>query len=149
MLFRSTRFGDPETQVLVLRLNSDLLSALMASAHGALKNFSLRWSNDVALTVVMAAKGYPGPHVKGTMIKGLVEAAMTEGVEIFHAGTVVTPNGVISTGGRSLTVTALGKSVTEAQARAYEAIDKIQWPDGFCRRDIGWRAVAREQSLGE
>jgi phosphoribosylamine--glycine ligase len=119
--------------------------ALIAARDGLLKTFDLRWSDEVALTVVMAAKGYPGSYAKGTVIGGLAEAAAVEGVEIFHAGTAAGADGqILANGGRVLNICGTGKSVAEAQARAYAAIDKIRWPDGFCRRDIGWRAVARE-----
>ncbi len=140
----NTRFGDPETQVLMLRLRSDLLTALIAAADGALKDFDLRWSDDVALTVVMAAKGYPGDYAKGSVIGGLDEAGRIDGVEIFHAGTRLDGGRVLANGGRVLSVTARGKTVAEARARAYAAIDKIKWPEGFCRRDIAWRALERE-----
>jgi len=140
------RFGDPECQVLVLRIKSDLLPALMAARDGVLDRFDLRWFPDAALTVVMAAKGYPGAYRKGSELKGLAEAAQVEGVELFHAGTEARDGRILSTAGRVLDVTAVGKTVGEAQARAYEAIARIDWPDGFCRRDIGWRAVSRETS---
>jgi phosphoribosylamine--glycine ligase len=139
------RFGDPECQPLMLRLKSDLVPALMAARDGMLKNFDLRWHDDAALTVVMATKGYPGDYAKGSVIEGLDEAAAVEGVEIFHAGTANDADGrLIANGGRVLGVSAIGRTVAEAQARAYAAVDKIRWPEGFCRRDIGWRAVARE-----
>jgi phosphoribosylamine--glycine ligase len=139
------RFGDPECQPLMLRLKSDLVPALLAACDGMLKNFDLRWHDDAALTVVMATKGYPGDYAKGSVIEGLDQAAAVEGVEIFHAGTANDADGrLIANGGRVLGVSAIGKTVAEAQARAYAAIDKIHWPEGFCRRDIGWRAVARE-----
>jgi phosphoribosylamine---glycine ligase len=141
----NARFGDPECQVLMLRLMSDLLPALIASADGMLKNFDLRWFNDAALTVVMAARGYPGAYRKGSVIEGLDEAAAVEGVEIFHAGTAEQNGRIVATGGRVLNVSARGATVAEAQARAYAAVDRIRWPDGFCRRDIGWRAVQRER----
>jgi phosphoribosylamine---glycine ligase len=141
----NARFGDPETQVLMLRLMSDLLPALIASRDGQLKNFDLRWYPDAALTVVMAAKGYPGDYQRGTVIKGLDAAAQVEGVEIFHAGTKQDGGKILANGGRVLNVSALAKTVTQAQALAYQAIDRIQWPEGFCRRDIGWQAVKREQ----
>jgi phosphoribosylamine--glycine ligase len=141
----NVRFGDPETQVLMLRLTSDLVPALMAARDGQLKNFDLRWSNDAALTVVMAAKGYPGSYEKDTLIDGLDAAAALDGVEIFHAGTRSESRRVLANGGRVLNVCARGKNVREAQARAYEAVDLINWPQGFCRRDIGWRAVEREK----
>jgi phosphoribosylamine--glycine ligase len=142
----NVRFGDPECQVLMLRLMSDLMPALLASCDGMLKNFDLRWYPDAALTVVMAAKGYPGSTAKGSPIEGLEEAGEVEGVEIFHAGTKAEGGRVLATGGRVLNVCALGKSVAEAQARAYRAVDRIRWPDGFCRRDIGFRAVEREMA---
>ncbi|MEP7031402.1 MAG: phosphoribosylamine--glycine ligase [Pseudolabrys sp.] len=141
----NVRFGDPETQVLMLRLMSDLVPALLASRDGQLKNFDLRWYPDAALTVVMAAKGYPGNYERGTLIEGLTEAAQTEGVEIFHAGTKADGEKILANGGRVLNVCARGKTVREAQQRAYAAIDKIKWPEGFCRRDIGWQAIAREK----
>ena len=141
----NVRFGDPECQVLMLRLMSDLVPALMAARDGQLKNFDLRWYPDAALTVVMAAKGYPGHYKKDTLIEGLDDAAQVEGVEIFHAGTKSEDNRILSIGGRVLNVCARGKTVREAQSRAYAAVDKIKWPDGFCRRDIGWQAIAREK----
>jgi phosphoribosylamine---glycine ligase len=141
----NARFGDPECQVLMLRMMSDIVPALIASADGQLKNFSLRWYDEAALTVIMATKGYPGDYGKGSVIEGLDEAARIEGVEIFHAGTALKDGRILANGGRVLNVCALGKNVTEAQRRAYEAVDRIRWPEGFCRRDIGWQAVKREQ----
>ncbi len=141
----NVRFGDPETQVLMLRLTSDLVPALLAARDGQLKHFDMRWSPDAALTVVMAAKGYPGAYDKGSEIRGLDEAAQVEGVEIFHAGTKADGARILSNGGRVLNVSARGKTVAEAQRRAYAAVDRIDWPQGFCRRDIGWQAIAREQ----
>jgi phosphoribosylamine--glycine ligase len=141
----NVRFGDPETQVLMLRLMSDLVPALLAASDGMLKSFDLRWYPDAALTVVMAAKGYPGSYAKGSVIAGLEAAAEVEGVEIFHAGTKAEGGRIVANGGRVLNVSALGKSVGEAQARAYQAVDRVQWADGFCRRDIGFRAVERER----
>jgi phosphoribosylamine--glycine ligase len=143
----NVRFGDPECQVLMLRLMSDLVPALLASCDGMLKNFDLRWYPDAALTVVMAAKGYPGNYAKGSVIEGLDAAAEVEGVEIFHAGTRAEGSRILANGGRVLNVSALGKTVGEAQARAYAAIDLIKWGDGFCRRDIGFRAVERERKV--
>ncbi|MBX9775437.1 MAG: phosphoribosylamine--glycine ligase [Xanthobacteraceae bacterium] len=142
----NVRFGDPECQVLMLRLMSDIVPALLASAQGQLRNFDLRWFPDTALTVVMASKGYPGSYGKGSVIEGLDEAAAVADVEIFHAGTAEKDGRIVANGGRVLNVCALGKSAVEAQRRAYEAVDRIRWPEGFCRRDIGWRAVAREQT---
>jgi phosphoribosylamine--glycine ligase len=143
----NVRFGDPECQVLMLRLMSDLVPALLACCDGMLKNFDLRWYADAALTVVMAAKGYPGSYAKGSVIEGLDAAATVEGVEIFHAGTRSEGGRILANGGRVLNISALGKTVGAAQARAYQAIDRIKWADGFCRRDIGFRAVARERKL--
>jgi phosphoribosylamine--glycine ligase len=143
----NARFGDPETQVLMMRLMSDLVPALLASADGELKHFDLRWHPEPALTVVMAAKGYPGDYAKGTRIDGLDDAAKVEGVEIFHAGTKSDGGKILANGGRVLNVTATAKTVSEAQRRAYEAIGRIKWPEGFCRSDIGWQAVAREKEL--
>ena len=137
------RFGDPETQVMMMRLKSDLLTALLAMRDGQLRNLDLRWSDDAALTVVMATKGYPGDYAKGSEIRGLDRASALGGVQIFHAGTARKDGKLIANGGRVLNVTATGKTVAEAQKRAYAAIDLIDWPEGFCRRDIGWRAVRR------
>jgi phosphoribosylamine--glycine ligase len=146
LLEYNVRFGDPECQVLMMRLRSDLLPALMAAADGELADFDLRWHDEVALTVVMAANGYPGSYDKGSQIKGLNEAASDKDVTIFHAGTSPGENGeILAAGGRVLAVTALGKTVADAQTRAYRAVDAIDWPGGFCRRDIGWRAIEREQ----
>jgi phosphoribosylamine--glycine ligase len=141
----NVRFGDPECQVLMLRMMSDIVPALLASCDGQLKNFDLRWFPDAALTVVMAAKGYPGDYAKGTRIEGLDDAAKVNGVEIFHAGTIAKDGNLLANGGRVLNVCASGNTVTEAQARAYEAVDRINWPEGFCRRDIGWQALERER----
>jgi phosphoribosylamine---glycine ligase len=141
----NVRFGDPECQVLMLRLMSDLVPALLACCDGMLKNFDLRWFPDAALTVVMAAKGYPGSYAKGSAIEGLEAAAAVEGVEIFHAGTRAEGDRILANGGRVLDVSALGKTVAQAQARAYAAVDRIRWTDGFCRRDIGFRAIQREE----
>lgn len=141
----NVRFGDPECQVLMLRLMSDLVPALIAARDGQLKSFDLRWYPDAALTVVMATKGYPGSYGKGSVIEGLAEAAQIEGVEIFHAGTKADGARILANGGRVLNVCARGNGVREAQSRAYAAIDRIKWPGGFCRRDIGWRAIEREK----
>ena len=115
----------------------------MAARDGVLKHFDLRWHDEAALTVVMAAKGYPGAYKKDTEIRGLDAAADVPDVKVFHAGTRRDGERVLATGGRVLNVTATGATVAEAQARAYEAVDRIDWPDGFCRRDIGWRAIKR------
>jgi phosphoribosylamine--glycine ligase len=138
------RFGDPECQVLMLRLKSDLLTALIATHDRQLGHLDLRWRDEAALTVVMATKGYPGDYAKGSEIRNLERAAQVEGVQIFHAATERRDGKLIASGGRVLNVTALGRDVAEAQARAYRAVDLIEWPEGFCRRDIGWRAIGRE-----
>jgi phosphoribosylamine--glycine ligase len=143
----NVRFGDPEAQVMMLRLMSDLLPALIAARDGQLKTFDLRWYPNAALTVVMAAKGYPGDYEKGSVISGLDAAAAVEGVEIFHAGTKADSGQILSFVGRVLSVSARATTVPDAQARAYRAVDCIDWPEGFCRRDIGWQAVRREKGL--
>jgi len=141
----NVRFGDPECQVMMLRLMSDLLPALIAARDGQLKTFDLRWYPSAALTVVMAANGYPGPYDKGSVIEGLAEAAALKDVEMFHAGTKAEGGEIVANGGRVLNVCGTGATIGEAQQRAYAAVDKIRWPGGFCRRDIGWRAVASEK----
>jgi phosphoribosylamine--glycine ligase len=141
----NTRFGDPECQVLMMRLKDDLLVLLNAATDGQLAHMSVRWRDEAALTVVMAARGYPGTPEKGSVIRG-VEDAASDGVQIFHAGTAINGGALVANGGRVLNVTASGATVGEAQKRAYAALDRIDWPDGFCRRDIGWQAVAREQA---
>jgi phosphoribosylamine---glycine ligase len=137
------RFGDPETQVILPRLKSDLLTALLAARDKVLDQIDLRWSEEAALTVVLASKGYPGKYEKGSEIRGLYEAQRAPGVHIFHAGTARQDGKIVAAGGRVLNVTALGKDVAEAQTRAYAAVELIDWPEGFCRRDIGWRALRR------
>ena len=137
------RFGDPETQVLMPRLKSDLLTVLLAMRDGMLDQIDLRWSDEVALTVAMASKGYPGSYEKGQVITGLEAAAKLPGVQIFHAGTELRDGKIVAAGGRVLSVTATGKDVAQAQARAYAAVDLIHWDGCFARRDIGWRAIAR------
>ncbi|PCJ70185.1 MAG: phosphoribosylamine--glycine ligase [Rhodobiaceae bacterium] len=141
----NVRFGDPECQVLMARLMSDLLPALVACHDGTIDQIDLEWNDDAALAVVMAAKGYPEAYEKGSEIKNLSEAGAAEGIEIFHAGTKRDGNKITAIGGRVLAVTALGRTVSKAQARAYQAVDAIDWPQGFSRRDIGYRAVAREK----
>jgi len=143
----NVRFGDPECQVLMPRLKDDLLALMKGAVDGQLAHMSARWRDEAALTVVMAAKGYPGTPEKGSVIRGL-DAAAGEGAEIFHAGTALRDGAVIANGGRVLNVTALGRSVTEARDAAYRAVDRIDWPEGFCRRDIGWRAIEREGRAG-
>ena len=146
MIEYNCRFGDPETQVLMLRLKDDLVPLMLACCDGTLDNMSVRWFDDVALTVVMCAKGYPGSVQNGSEIRGLEGASAMEGVEIFHAGTAEKDGMIIANGGRVLNVTARGRTVREAQARAYAAVDRIDWPEGFCRSDIGWRALEREET---
>jgi phosphoribosylamine---glycine ligase len=136
----NARFGDPETQVLMMRLKDDLLTLLMASVDGTLDKMSVRWRDETALTVVMCAKGYPGDVVKGSHINGLGQE-FGKDVQVFHAGTALDGEFIVANGGRVLNVTALGKTTRDAQMKAYEAVDKVDWPEGFCRRDIGWRAI--------
>lgn len=140
----NTRFGDPECQVLMTRLKDDVLTIMNAAVDGQLSHLSVRWHDQAALTVVMAAEGYPASPRKGTVISG-VEAAESDEVQVFHAGTARNEQGdLIANGGRVLSVTATGATVSEAAQRAYEAVDAIDWSGGFCRRDIGWRAIERE-----
>jgi phosphoribosylamine--glycine ligase len=138
------RFGDPETQVLMMRLKSDIVPALIACADGGLRHFDLRWTDETALTVILATKGYPDSYPKGSEIRGLEAASKVPGVQIFHAGTKADGNRILANGGRVLNVTAMAPTVQEARARAYRAVDLIDWPEGFCRRDIAWRAVGSQ-----
>ena len=140
----NTRFGDPECQVLMMRLKEDLLVLLNAAADGQLSHVSARWRDEAALTVVMAAKGYPGTPEKGSVISG-IDKAEAAGAQVFHAGTAVKDGNIVANGGRVLNVTATGGNVSAAQQQAYAAVDLLDWSEGFCRRDIGWRAVEREQ----
>ncbi len=137
----NVRFGDPECQVLLSRLRSDLLAALLASCDGELRHFDLRWSSQAAIGVVLAARGYPADPVRHSPIGDLAAAAAVPGVQVFHAGTALLDGRLVSAGGRVLTVCATAASLPEARAAAYAAVDRIDWPDGFCRRDIGWRAL--------
>ena len=139
----NVRFGDPECQVMMARLMSDLMPALMATRSSELHHTSLRWWPKAALSVVMATEGYPASYPKDTPIHGLEAADAMEDVTVFHAGTRRDGDQWLSTGGRVLGVTALGETIEDAQTRAYEAVDAIDWPQGFCRRDIGWRAVGK------
>jgi len=141
----NVRFGDPECQVLMPRLKDDILVLMQAAADGQLGHMSVRWRDEAALTVVMAAKGYPASPEKGAPISRL-EAAEADGAIVFHAGTAEKDGQLVSSGGRALNVTALGSTVAEAQRKAYSAVDRIGFPGGFSRRDIGWRAVERERS---
>ena len=137
----NVRFGDPECQVILPRLKSDLVAALIATRDGELGQFDVRWRPQTALNVVMAARGYPGPYEKGTEIKGLEKLDNLDDIHVFHSGTSEQSGKLVSTGGRVLGVTALGEDVAQAQERAYKAIDLIDWPSGFFRSDIGWRAL--------
>lgn len=137
------RFGDPECQPLLMRLRSDVLDALLACSEGRLGGLVLEWHEDAALSVVMAANGYPGYYGRGSEIKGLKKLAGLEDVMVFHAGTEKRDGRILANGGRVLCVTARGRTVAAAQRRAYEAVAEIEWHDGYCRRDIGWRALVR------
>ncbi|MEH3110762.1 MAG: phosphoribosylamine--glycine ligase [Agrobacterium cavarae] len=138
----NVRFGDPECQVLMMRLKSDLLPILYATATGTLDQVTAEWRDDPALTVVLASKGYPAAYDKNTPIAFIPKES--EDAKVFHAGTALKDGQLVATGGRVLNVTAFGSTVSEAQARAYELVDAVKWENGFCRRDIGWQAVARE-----
>ncbi|WP_113888664.1 phosphoribosylamine--glycine ligase [Roseiarcus fermentans] len=144
----NVRFGDPETEAILERLSDDLPPWLAACAAGTLPQGSPAFRPEAALTVVMAARGYPGEPMKGSRILGLDEAGRVPGVVVLHAGTRQAGEAIVADGGRVLAVTAIGRTVGEAQERAYRAIQRIEWPEGFCRKDIGWRAVARETELG-
>jgi phosphoribosylamine--glycine ligase len=138
----NVRFGDPECQVLMVRLRSDLLAALLAACDGTLADVALRWDPRPSLAVVMAARGYPGAYAKGSEIRGLDQAAAVPGVQVFHAGTVRRADGmVLANGGRVLGVTAIGETLQVARDAAYRAVDCIDWPEGFCRRDIAHLAL--------
>ncbi|MHB2167022.1 phosphoribosylamine--glycine ligase [Alsobacter sp. R-9] len=141
----NVRFGDPECEVLMPRLRSDIVDLIEATIDGTLASASPAWREEAALTVVLAARGYPGKPETGTPIRGIDTAAQLEGVTVFHAGTRAEPDGrIVANGGRVLAVTALAPTIAAAKARAYEAVDRIDWPGGFCRRDIGWRAAGRD-----
>jgi phosphoribosylamine--glycine ligase len=144
----NVRFGDPEAQVLMMRLDSDLLELLHAAAHGRLAGVTPRWRDEAALTVVIAARGYPGAHASGSPIRGIERAESLPDVKVFQAGTARRGGALVAAGGRVLDVTARGRTIAEAQARAYAAVDVIDWPEGFCRRDIGWRAVGATAAQG-
>jgi phosphoribosylamine--glycine ligase len=138
----NVRFGDPECQVLVCRMKSDLLSALQAACDGELRHFDLRWHDHAVVAVVMAARGYPDAPEQGSVIKGLDAASAQPGVTVFHAGTRAGPDGtVLASGGRVLTVCGSGPDVRKARDNAYAAVDALIWPEGFCRRDIAARAL--------
>ena len=137
----NVRFGDPECQVLMMRLGAQALDAMLACAKGELNNYKLNWADDHALTIVYAANGYPGAYKKGSKILGLDKISETTNIQVFHAGTKEEENNIIATGGRVLNITARGSSLKEAHRLAYETIEKIQWENGFYRNDIGWRAL--------
>ena len=141
LLEYNVRFGDPECQALLVRLASDLLPALVATADGVLDMFDLRWHDDAALTVVMATKGYPGDYARGSAIRGLEGLSAREDVNVFHAGTKEEDGTIRAAGGRVLGITARAPTIATAQRLAYRAVDRIDWPEGFCRRDIGARAI--------
>ncbi|MFC3705431.1 phosphoribosylamine--glycine ligase [Devosia honganensis] len=141
----NARFGDPECQVMMLRLDSDIVPLLHAAATGTLAGHEVRWKDQFALTVIMATKGYPGAYGKGSEIGG-IEGLDGPDLVVFHAGTKRAGGRLLANGGRVLNVTALGASVRKAQQRAYHGVDQIDWPEGFCRRDIGWREISREES---
>jgi phosphoribosylamine--glycine ligase len=142
----NVRFGDPECQVLLPRLRSDLVVAMLAACDGLLGNVTLRWSDAVALTVVLCGRGYPGTPARGGVIAGVDEAESLPDVLVFHAGTAHKDGQLVGNGGRVLNLVGLGATVAEARERAYAAVDMIQWDDGFCRRDIGWR-VLKDRSV--
>ncbi len=137
----NVRFGDPECQVLMMRLGSDILPVLKACADRTLADVSLSWRPEPAMTVVLAAEGYPGGYAKGEVISGLAEASADPDVEVFHAGTKLEGDAVLSNGGRVMNITARGDTIAAAREKAYAAIEKINWPGGFHRKDIGWRAL--------
>ncbi|PHS76964.1 MAG: phosphoribosylamine--glycine ligase [Rhodospirillaceae bacterium] len=137
----NVRFGDPECQVLMARMKSDTLEALLACTNGKLDKLEIDWHSDTALLVVMAANGYPNHYEKGSIIKGLDVAAAIEGINVFHAGTKTKGKKVVADGGRVLGITALGKTVKSAHKAAYKGVEAIDWAEGFCRSDIGWRAI--------
>ena len=142
----NARFGDPETQAMLLRMESDLLPLLLATATGTLAGHDVQWKDQYALTVILATQGYPGTYGKGSEIRG-AESLDTQDLHVFHAGTRRDGDRLLAAGGRVLNVTALGKTVQEAQQRAYAAVNQIDWPEGFCRRDIGWREIGRDKAV--
>ncbi len=139
----NVRFGDPECEVLMLRLRSDLLAALVAAMDGELLSFDVRWSPDAAISVVLAARGYPARPASGGVISGLDAAGAVAGAQVFHAGTAMQDGVLVARGGRVLAVSATGTTLADAARAAYAAVDRVVWADGFCRRDIGWRALGR------
>ena len=137
----NVRFGDPECQVIIPRLKSDLFEIMRATQEGHLASIKLEWLSEAALCVVLASRGYPGKYIKNTEIRGLDRTELNKNITIFHSGTALKDNKLISISGRVLGVTALGENIAEAQKKAYRRVDDIDWPEGFCRRDIGWRAI--------
>jgi len=135
----NVRFGDPEIQAIAMRLGGQILDLLLASAEGTLAEASVNWADDHALTIVMAAKGYPGAYQKGEAIGGLGERSPQ--VKVFHSGTAISGENVVSNGGRVLAITARGETLKDAHRRAYDRLNRIDWPGGFARSDIGWRAL--------
>jgi phosphoribosylamine--glycine ligase len=147
LLEYNVRFGDPETQAMLPRMKSDFLQMLIAASEGRLNEIQTDWHDQTALCVVMAANGYPGDYQKGSVIKGIDAANKVDNAKVYHAGTKLNDKGELTSyGGRVLGVTAMGSTAEEAQRTAYEAVDKIDWPGGFCRRDIGWRAIKKQKA---
>ena len=142
LLEYNVRFGDPETQALMARFNADLFQALLACSQGGLDKVRISFRKEAAICIVMAAKGYPEHYEKGSLIRGVDKANAVDGVMVFHAGTELQDGKLRANGGRVLGITAIGATIAEAQAKGYNAVDLIDWPEGFCRRDIGWRAIA-------
>jgi phosphoribosylamine--glycine ligase len=137
----NVRFGDPEAQALMMRLGGQALDLMQASAEGRLAEMNVNWADDHAICVVMAARGYPGDYEKGSVIGGIEDCPEDSFHQVFHAGTARRDGRFVADGGRVLGVTARGTSLREASGRAYGMVDRIDWPEGFCRRDIGWRAL--------
>ncbi|NRB01407.1 MAG: phosphoribosylamine--glycine ligase, partial [Rhodobacteraceae bacterium] len=137
----NVRFGDPECQALMLRLGAQAFDLMQAAAEGRLGDAQVNWADDHAMTVVLAAEGYPGSYQKGQPIGGLDDLPETSFEMMFHAGTQQTDGQIVSAGGRVLNATARGATLTEARDRAYALADRVDWPGGFMRRDIGWRAL--------
>jgi len=137
----NVRFGDPECQVLMMRLGAQALDLMQAAAEGRLDEIRVNWAEDHAMTVVMAAEGYPGDYARGSRIGGLDGLPETSSEMVFHAGTAERDGQIVAAGGRVLNITARGDSLRQARDRAYALVDRVHWPEGFCRRDIGWRAL--------
>jgi phosphoribosylamine--glycine ligase len=142
----NVRFGDPECQVLMMRLGAQALDLMQAAAEGRLEAAQVNWADDHAMTIVMAAKGYPGAYEKGSVIDGVEDLPEDSSHMVFHAGTARKDGQLVASGGRVLAVTARADTLPKAQKRAYALVDQITWPEGFCRRDIGWRALGGAES---